>query len=150
DRIIWHRNAIGRTVGSNAFHMRDWLSTAIESMAFGEVETPERMTSDEYEEFISTGNWVEFLFDAPIPFGLFSESFDNLPTDYENMTFTRFYINTDDPLRLGFYDAISEVQYGVDDSNFTQDILYDLLYSPENEFTDVERFELGTTAIYLP
>lgn len=150
DRIIWHRNAIGRTVGSNAFHMRDWLSTAIESMAFGEVETPERMTSDEYEEFISTGNWVEFLFDAPIPFGLFSESFDNLPTDYENRTFTRFYINTDDPLRLGFYDAISEVQYGVDDSNFTQDILYDLLYSPENEFRDVERFELGTTAIYLP
>lgn len=150
DRIIWHRNAIGRTVESNTFHMTEWLSNAIETMEFGEVETPERLTREEYEDSISFGNWVEFLFDAPIPFGLFSDSFDNLPTDYENRTFTRFYINTDDPLQLGFYDSINEIQYNVDDSNFTQDIMYDLLYSPDNEFREVERFELGDRAIYLP
>ncbi len=149
-QIIWHRNTLNRTLEANTYYMSDWLTEQVETMSFGEIQTPRRISADDYQAFISTESWIEFIFDAPVPFGLFDSAFDNLPTDYDNRTFTRFFINTENPTQLGFYDSRDELLYDVDDSNFTQDSLYELLYSPNNEFTEVEPIRLGDSFIYLP
>lgn len=150
NQMIWHRNTLGRTLEGNVFQMKDWVNTQFTKMSFGEVSNPERMSREEYQESISTENWIEFIFDAPLPFGLFDDAIDNLPRDYQNRTFTHFYINTDNPQRLGMYDYNNEISYTINGSEFTQETLHELLYSPNNEFSEVSLFKVKDGLIYLP
>lgn len=149
-KIIWHRNTLQRTLDINTHYTNEWFETYIPEIAFGEVQSPQRLSYPAYQEFLNEENWVELIFDAPIPFGLFENGFNDLPTDYENRTFTHVYMNTKNPQIAGFYDSHSEFLYQVDETEYTEDIVNELIYSPDNILTDVEAFEVNERYLYLP
>ncbi|GEK90858.1 YycH family regulatory protein [Alkalibacterium kapii] len=149
-KIIWHRNAIGRTLDINTFYTAEWLENYLPETSFGTIEQPERLSLSAYQDYLANENWVEFIFDAPIPFGLFEDGFDDLPTDYKNRTFTHMIMKKNDPASTYFYDSDDQVLYQAEGSEYTEEMIDELLYSQENDMTDVEAFEVGGRFIYLP
>ncbi|GAB2498897.1 hypothetical protein GCM10008929_19370 [Alkalibacterium psychrotolerans] len=150
NQIIWHRSLSETKLEIDTHEMSDWIEEHFNSMAFGEVANPQRVSREAYRENLSSGEWVEFLFGAPIPFGLFEAAFDDLPTDYENRTFTRLFMNRDNPEQVVFFDSTNELYYSVDESSFTEETVNELLYGANNQFTEVETIEVGEDLIYLP
>ncbi|WP_106194312.1 YycH family regulatory protein [Alkalibacterium olivapovliticus] len=150
NQIIWHRSFNNTKFEANTFYTQEWIEEHFSTMSFGEVNSPQRLSQADYQQQLATGEWVEFVFDAPVPFGLFEDAFEDLPTDYENRTFMRFYMNRDEPELLGFYDVNNEINYTVEDTSFTTDIINELLYTANNQFNDVEAVDIGDTFIYLP
>lgn len=150
NQIIWHRSFNGSKFEASTFYTQEWIEEHFNNMTFGDVQSPQRLSQADYQELLGTGEWVEFIFDAPIPFGLFENTFEDLPTDYENRAFMRFYMNRDDPEQIGFYDVNSEINYAVEDTSFTTEIINELLLAADNEFKDVEAVDVGETFIYLP
>ncbi|OJF97166.1 YycH family regulatory protein [Alkalibacterium sp. 20] len=149
-KIVWHRNDVGRKVDINMHYTNEWFEKYLPETTFGEVQSPQRLSYSAYQDYLNDENWVEFIFDAPIPFGLFENGFNDLPTDYENRTFTHVFMNTDDPEIAGFYDSHSEFLYQIEETDYTLDIINELLYSEENILTDVEPIEVNERYLYLP
>ncbi len=148
-QIVWHRSINESKQKANAFHAREWIEEYFNTMNFGEVNNPQRLSREAYQDKLATGEWVEFVFDAPIPFGLFEEAFDDLPTDYENRIFNRFYLNRENIENIGFYDVNNEINYTVSESNFTSEIINELLFAANNQFIEVETVALGDSFTYL-
>lgn len=149
-QIIWHRSMNDMKVEIDPHEMSDWIEEHFNTMSFGEVANPQRFSREAYRENLSSGEWVEFLFNAPIPFGLFESAFDDLPTDYENRTFTRLFMNRNNPEQAVFFDSINELYYSVEESSFSEDSLNDLLFGSGNELMEVQPVDVGQDVIYLP
>lgn len=150
NQIIWHRSPNETKMEIDTHEMSGWIEEHFSTMEFGEVANPQRVSRETYKDNLSSGEWVEFLFGAPIPFGLFDSAFDDLPTDYENRTFTRLFMNLDNPEQVVFYDSTNELYYSVEESSFTEEIINELLYSANIQFTEVETVEVKEDLLYLP
>lgn len=150
NQIIWHRSFNNAKYEANTFYTQEWIEEQFTQMTFGDVQSPQRLGQADYQEQLSTGEWVEFIFDGPVPFGLFEDAFEDLPTDYENRTFKHFYMNRDDPTQIGFYDVDNEINYMVEDTSFTTEIINELLFGANNQFTDVEAVDVKDSFIYIP
>lgn len=149
-QIIWHRSFNNAKFEANTFYTREWIEEQFTNMTFGDVHSPQRLSQGDYQQQLATGEWVEFVFDAPVPFGLFENAFENLPTDYENRTFMRFYMNRDNPEQIGFYDVNSEINYTVEETSFTTEIINALLFAADNQLKEVEAVDVRDTFIYVP
>lgn len=150
NQIVWHRSLNESKMEIDTHQMSDWIEEYFTTMEFGEVANPRRVSRLAYRENLASGEWIEFLFGAPIPFGLFDSAFDDLPTDYENRTFTRLFMNRENPEEVVFYDSTNELYYTVENSNFTEEMINELLYGANNQFTEVETVEVEEDLIYLP
>ncbi|SFC48873.1 Two-component signal transduction system YycFG, regulatory protein YycH [Alkalibacterium subtropicum] len=149
-KIIWHRNELDRKLEINTFYATDWAETYLSTTAFGEVQSPQRLSFASYQEYLNDDSWVEFVFDAPVPFGIFEDGFNDLSTDYENRTFTHVLMNKENPELAGFYDSHNAFLYQIDGTEYTEEILDELLYAEDNITIDVEAFEVNERFIYLP
>ena len=149
-KIIWHRTALNRKLDVNTYFTNEWFEEYLPETTFGEVQSPQRLSFQAYQDYLREEEWVEFVFDAPVPFGLFENGFDDLPTDYENRTFTHVLMNKENPEVAGFYDSHNEFIYQIDGTEYTEGMLNELLYSSDNVLTDVEAFEVNERFIYLP
>lgn len=149
-KIIWHRNELDRKLDLNTYYTSDWFEEYLPETTFGEVQSPQRLSFSAYQDYMTDDSWVEFVFDAPVPFGIFENGFEDLPTDYENRTFTHVLMNKENPELAGFYDSHNEFLYQIDGTGYTEDMLDELLYSQDNVMTDVQAYEVNERFIYLP
>lgn len=149
-KVIWHRNTAGETLDINTFYTGEWFEDYLPEMTFGRVQLPEKLGLSAYQDYLNSENWVEFIFDAPVPFGIFEDGFDDLPTDYQNRTFTHVIMNKKNPDKTAFYDSQEELFYRVEGSEYTEEVINKLLYSPDNQMTDVKAFDITDRFIYLP
>lgn len=150
NQIIWHRSADGAKLEANPFYMQEWIDEEFSQVSYGEINSPQRVSQEEHQERLNSGEWIEFIFNAPIPFGLFEDAFEDLAADYHNRTFTHLYINRNDPSELGFYDQNNEIDYTVEDSSFTTEAFDNLLNLSDDQFHEVQAFDISDRFIYLP
>lgn len=148
-KIVWHRDELNRKLEVNTHYTHEWFEQYMPGTNFGEVQSPQRLSFTAYQEYMNNDSWIEFIFDAPVPFGLFENGFNDLPTDYENRTFTHIFMNTANPELAGFYDSHNETVYQIEDTEYTEDIINELVYSANNVLTDVEPVEINGRYIYL-
>ena len=99
-KVIWHRNTAGEILDINTFYTNEWFEDYLPEMTFGRVQLPEKLGLSAYQDYLNSENWVEFIFDAPVPFGIFEDGFDDLPTDYQNRTFTHVIMNKKAQIKL--------------------------------------------------
>ncbi|MER2063931.1 MAG: two-component system activity regulator YycH, partial [Alkalibacterium sp.] len=137
-------------ISINTYYTSDWFEEHLPETTFGEVRSPQRLSVSAYQEYLNSGNWVEFIYDAPVPFGIFENGLEDLPTDYENRTFTHVMMNKENPEIAGFYDSHNEFLYQIDATEYTEEMLDELLYAQDNSLTDVEAYEINERFIYLP
>ncbi|EXJ23262.1 YycH protein [Alkalibacterium sp. AK22] len=149
-QIIWHGSSDGVKLEANPFDLQEWINEEFSQVSYGDINSPRRVSQKEYQERLASGEWVEFIFNGPIPFGLFEDAFEDLAADYHNRTFTHLYINRNDPSELGFYDQNNEIDYTVEDSSFTPEALDALLNNANNQFHEVQAFDVSDRFIYLP
>ncbi|WP_208560503.1 YycH family regulatory protein [Marinilactibacillus kalidii] len=125
------------------------INTSYANMTFRGVESPEPFTKANYQQLLQGDDWVEFVFNAQIPFGLFENGFEDLPSDYEDRTFSRVLFNLNEPNWVLFYNMNEEIVYGIQDVTITNDVIEAFRDSEEIAYTPAEALDLGQI-VYVP
>lgn len=128
---------------------QDLVEQSYQTMRFSDVQTPETLTRSEYQQIVHEDSWVEFVFDEEIPFGLFSEGFEDIPSDYENRTFDRVLFNLNDQDRVLFYNAQKELTYEFEEVMIPEDLLAGFRDTEAIHYTEATGLELNQI-IYVP
>ncbi|MFC6463479.1 two-component system activity regulator YycH [Marinilactibacillus sp. GCM10026970] len=125
------------------------INTSYENMTFRGVEVPETLPKADYLQLTQADSWIEFVFNAQIPFGLFENGFENLPSDYENRTFNRVLFNLNQTDKVMFYNMNEELAYGIEEAMITNNVIEAFRESEDIVYTEAEALNLNQI-VYAP
>lgn len=128
---------------------QDLVKQSYKSMRFKDVQPPKTLTRSEYQQMVHEDSWVEFIFDEKIPFGLFSEGFEDIPSDYENRTFNRVLFNLNNQSRVLFYNDQEEQTYEFEEVRIPEDLLARFRDTESIRYTEATGLELNHVT-YVP
>lgn len=114
-----------------------------------EVAESYTLTTEEYQNMLSSDLWLECVFNDQLPMGIYSEMFDNLPTDYAEQTFDRFFIQTQEATDIYFYDYQTQTVYRTPIEKKSAES-FPQLDSLESEIYSAYGVQLKERWIYLP
>lgn len=128
---------------------RALIERTYENITYEEVQEPETFTREEYQQAVAEDSWVEFVYDGQIPFGLFENGFENLPSDYENRTFNKILFNLENEQQVLFYNSSDEVIYRVGQVNYVENVIDEFRGSETIQYTEAASLELAQI-VYVP
>lgn len=146
-------HGIGETGGvqlTPSNHVQDLIDETLEELEFEEVTDITTRSIEDYEEYLSWGNWIEFIYPGDLPLGIWEDTFQTLPNDYAEQTYNRLAINLNDPEQAEFYHSETETVYHVEVSHLVPEQLNAFLDTDEINYVPAESIEIGTGFIYLP
>lgn len=148
NQVILHEISEGPKMASMQ-EAEGLINTSYENMTFRGVEAPETLTKADYLQLTQGSSWIEFVFNAQIPFGLFENGFENLPSDYEDRTFNRVLFNLEETDQVMFYDMSKELAYGIEEAVITNNVIEAFRESVDIVYTEAEALNLGQI-VYAP
>ena len=149
NQFIYHQEDESWSYDPSVFN--DSFSRTIESMSLDTLDEGEDLSLDDYQDQVAASQQsLELVFPAPLPFGLFGTSFDNIPTDLADQEFDKVLIDLDSPQELDFYNSQAETLYKVNLVSLDLSEAEDLLADEGNRLFSVYPEKIQNKYAYLP
>ncbi len=148
-QFIYHQEDESWSYDPSVFN--DSFSRTIESMSLDTLGEGEDLSLEDYQDQVAASRQaLELVFSAPLPFGLFGTSFDNIPTDLADQEFDKVLIDLDSPQELDFYNSQAETLYKVNLVSLDLSEAEDLLADEGNRLFSVYPEKIQNKYAYLP
>lgn len=149
NQFIYHQEDESWSYDPSVFN--DSFSRTIESMSLDTLDEGEDLSLDDYQDQVAASQQsLELVFPAPLPFGLFGTSFENIPTDLADQEFDRVLIDLESPQEIDFYNSQAESLYQVDLVSLDLSEAEDLLADEGNRLFSVYPEKIQNKYAYLP
>lgn len=148
DQIILHQAYSGHQLASLE-DTTELVKRSYSMMKFRNIQASEPLSRAAYQQVAHEDSWIEFAFDGNIPFGLFEDGFENVPSDYENQTFDRVLFNLNDENMVLFYNSQDEKVYEFEEVMVPEDLLTSLSDTEAIDYTEAIGLELKKI-VYVP
>jgi regulatory protein YycH of two-component signal transduction system YycFG len=129
---------------------QDIIDEILDEVLFQEVVSIEHRSFNEYQDYLSWGNWIEFVYPGHLPLGLLENNFENLDNNYAEQTYDRFAINLNDLEQAEFYNTQEERVYRVNVSEISSELVNIFLDTEAISYVAAESIEIGNGYVYLP
>lgn len=148
-QFIYHQEDESWAYDPSVFN--DSFSRIIESMSLDTLGEGEDLSLDDYQDQVAASRQaLELVFSAPLPFGLFGTSFENIPTDLADQEFDKVLIDLESPQEIDFYNSQAESLYQVDLVSLDLSEAEDLLADEGNRLFSVYPEKIQNKYAYLP
>ncbi|WP_273340127.1 YycH family regulatory protein [Alloiococcus otitis] len=148
-QFIYHQEDESWSYDPSVFN--DSFSRIIENMSLDTLDEGEDLSLDDYQDQVAASQQsLELVFSAPLPFGLFGTSFENIPTDLADQEFDKVLIDLESPQEIDFYNSQAESLYQVDLVSLDLSEVEDLLADEGNRLFSVYPEKIQNKYAYLP
>jgi regulatory protein YycH of two-component signal transduction system YycFG len=121
-----------------------------EMQNLNEIEETVIVSNANYFYTLQNGEWIEFIYDEPIPLGVLSPKFDALSQELANQFIDRIVIDSDNRDIIYFYNMETETIYNVSTLN-SNEIELDAFFDTETiDYHPAQPVFLENSIIYLP
>lgn len=135
---------------TSTYEVQDIIDEVLEEIEFEEGVDTSSQSIEDYQEYLSWGNWVELVYPGNIPLGLLENNFNELSNDHENLQFDRLAINLNDLEQAVFYNTANQEVYRVQISQLSSGSITEFLNTEEISYVQAMSVEIGSGYVYLP
>lgn len=149
-QIVLHGSEEADLLLTSIDQVREMMDDSLEEMVFNEVTSTEQVSRENYQETLSSGTWIEFVYDDRIPLGLLEERFENLPSDIASQSYNRLAVNLEELEELHFYDSVNQTFHHVEADEVQLETVNIFLNTDDISYVEAEAVAVHQNIVYLP